>query len=224
MKRLISVILILSTVVFGLNLTSCNRKYDEEEVKTSLEALLRQAQVLNEVYYGNGIAYMSTGYIEGNYYEADPVHLAVLGFTTIEELKDLTYETFTQGYSSQIFSTKLSMIEDEEGIQEMTRYYQKYDYSNTLTPVCIMVYKDAKKTLKSEIEYDYSSIRITGVKKQTVFASVTAKVTDSDGKSQNVDIKIDLIEEDDGWRIDNPCYANYNESLDKYHELENEKI
>ena len=115
------------------------------------------------------------------------------------------------------------MIEDEEGIQEMTRYYQKYDPLDISVPVCIMVYKNAKKTLTSDIEYDYSSVRVSGVKKQTVYVTVTAKVTSEEGKSQSVNIEKSLIEEDDGWRIDNPCYANYNESLDRYNELENNK-
>ena len=42
----------------------------------------------------------------------------------------------------------------------------------------------------------------------------------SDGESQRTEIKIALIEEEKGWRIDNPVYTNYNEYLDKYEELE----
>ena len=219
-KRLIAVILTLSSLFLSFTLTSCDRRYDEAEVIKYAESLLRQAEVLNEVYYGNGIQYMSSGYIEGSYYEADPIHLALLGFVSIEQLKSLTLNTFTLGYSKQIFATKLSMIEDEEGIQEMTRYYQKYDPLDGITPVCIMVYKNAKKTLKSDIEYDYSSLSVSGVKRQTVFVTVSAILTNEDGKTQKCNIEFRLIEEDDGWRIDNPCYANYNESLDRYNELD----
>ena len=46
-------------------------------------------------------------------------------------------------------------------------------------------------------------------KKEKVFAKVTATVTTKEGKSQNKEIVITLIEEKDGWRIDNPVYANY---------------
>ena len=215
--------MLLTTLLLSFNMTACNRRYDEGEVISATESLLRRAKMLNEVYYGDGIQYLDIGHTEGYYHEADPIHLATLGFTTIEQLKSLTLETFTVGYSNQIFGTKLSMIEDEEGIQEMTRYYQKYDTSNITEPVCIMVYKNAKKTLRSDIEYDYSTIRVTGVKRQTVFVTVTAEVTNDDGKSQRVDVEIDLIEEDDGWRIDNPCYANYNETLERLNELENKK-
>lgn len=202
-----------------LSSVSCDRSYDEGEVLSSAKELLKSAEVLNDIYYGGGINYITTGYIDGYYYEADPLHLAVLGFNTVEELKIMTLNTFTLGYSEEIFSTKLSMIEDETGIQEMTRYYQRYDGLEFTEPVCIMVYSRAKKQLTGDIEYDYSTLRISGVKKQTVYVTVTATVTDADGKNMAVDIEVSLIEEDNGWRIDNPCYANYSELGDKYGEL-----
>ncbi len=202
------------------SLTSCNRSYDEEEVIDAAGELLARAEVLNEIYYGRGINYISSGYVDGNYYEADPMHLSLLGFSTIEELKGLTLKTFTLGYSDEIFATKLSMIEDETGIQYMTRYYQRYDGLEHTEPVCIMVYSKAKPQLTSDIEYDYSSLRIKGVKRQTVTVIVSACVTGAENKSMTVDIELDLIEEDNGWRIDNPCYANYNELADKYGELD----
>lgn len=213
-------LLLLVVLLFTLSLTSCDRRYDESEVLKDAEGLLKSAEVLNRIYYGNGIAYLETGHKDGAYLEADPVHLALLGFTTIDELKILTEKTFTRGYSEQIFATKLSAVQDDSGIREMTRYYQKYDGNNFDEPVCIMVYSNAKKQLTSSIEYDYSTIRISGVKGQTVFVTVSATVTGAEGKSMTVDITLNLIEEDNGWRIDNPCYANYSELGDKYGELD----
>ena len=215
--RLVSVLLL---VVLILPLTSCNRSYDEQEVLENAEALLKKAEILNKVYYGNGIEYTTSGFVDGYYYEANPLHLEKLGFTTVEELKNLTLETFTDGYANQIFQTKLTMIQDESGIQEMTRYYQKYDSVNLLTPVCIMVYSKAKIILKDEISYDYSTLRVSGVKRDTVYVSVDATVVNEEGKTQDVTVKLDLIEESYGWRIDNPCYVNYNDSLGRYEELD----
>lgn len=213
--RLLSLLLIVFVL---LSFVSCERSYDEEEVIANASRLLREAEVLNEIYYGKGLQYVTTGHIDGYYYEADPVQLYTLGFSTIEELKNKTLKTFSVGYSEQIFKTKLSVIEDETGIQQMTRYYQKYDGVNVLAPVCIMVYSKAPVSLKDEITYDYSSLTVSGVKGQTVYVNVLANVKSGE-KSQTVTIKIALIEEDDGWRIDNPCYANYNESQDKYNDL-----
>ena len=218
-KKTLSLILISLTLLSVLTITSCNRKYDEEEVLSNATKLLHRAEMLNEVYYGRGIQYISSAYQDGYYCEADPMHLSTLGFTTIRELENLTLETFTVGYSEEIFSTKLSMIEDEDGIREMTRYFQRYDDEKMTEPVCIMVYTKAPVLKKGSIVYDYSTLRVTGVKKQTVYVSVTAIVSDDDGNSQTTNIILNLIEEDNGWRIDNPCYANYSSVKDKYNEL-----
>ncbi len=218
-RALKPIVCLLLTALVMLSLASCNRRYDEDEVIASAEGLLRKAEVLNEIYYGRGIQYTTSGYIDGYYYEADPIHLNSLGFKTVEELKNKTLEVFTYGYAEQIFETKLSAIEDETGIQQMTRYYQKYDGPNVLAPICIMVYSKAPVLLKDEIVYDYASLRVMGSKKQTVLVEIDATVTNEEGKSQTVTVNLNLIEEDDGWRIDNPCYANYNDSMDKYNEL-----
>ncbi len=217
LKRFICLLL---TALVILSLASCNRSYDEDEVIASAKALLKKAEVLNEIYYGSGIQYTTSGYIDGYYYEADPIHLNSLGFKTVEELKNKTLEVFTYGYAEQIFATKLSAIEDETGVQQMTRYYQRYDGPNVLAPICIMVYSKAPVLFKDEIVYDYGSLRVIGSKKQTVLVEIDATVTNEEGKSQTITVNLDLIEEDDGWRIDNPCYANYNDSVDKYNELD----
>ena len=216
--RLVAILLL---AVLVLPLSSCNRSYNEQEVLENAETLLKKAEILNEVYYGKGIDYTTSGFADGYYYEANPIHLDKLGFSTIEELKNLTLETFTNGYANQIFATKLNMIQDETGIQEMTRYYQKYDSINLVTPVCIMVYSKAKVMLKDDISYDYSTLSVSGVKRETVYVTVEATVVRDNGDSQKVTVKLDLIEEAYGWRIDNPCYVNYNDSLDKYKELDN---
>ena len=207
-KKALLVLFAVLTLFSSVTLVSCNRKYDEKEVLENAELLLKKAETLNEVYYGRGISYIVSQYQTGDYYEADPFHLATLGFTTVDELKSLTLETFTVGYSNELFSTRLS----SNGTT--TRYYQKYDDLAMQEPVCIMVYSRPTVLKKGTIVYDYSTLRVTGVKKQTVFVSVDATVYSDDGKSQRVSITIDLIEEDNGWRIDNPCYANYDSTKD----------
>ena len=73
-------------------------------------------------------------------------------------------------------------------------------------------------------EYDYSSLRVEKSKKERVYVKVDATVTNSEGKSQQVTLTVILVEEADGWKIDNPTYANYNEAKDRYDELKNQDI
>ena len=207
--------LILATVMLVLgavSLSGCDRDYNEGEVISAAGALLEKAEMLNQVYYGNGISYNTVGSSDGYYYQADNMHLQSLGFDTIDGLKRVTAETFTEGYSEELYSNYLAPITDGEYILGMARYYQLYeDQINKREPICIMVYSRYTPIMKDTVSYDYSSIRVSGVEKETVFVTVTATVTNSEGKSQSREIEFGLIEEESGWRIDSPTFANYSE-------------
>ena len=94
------ILLIFAILITSIGLYSCDRKYDEAEVKESLTELLSKIGVLNTVYYGNGIDHYSSNESEGIYHEANFLHLNQLGFTTVAELKMLTKQVFTEKFSS----------------------------------------------------------------------------------------------------------------------------
>ena len=78
--------------------------------------------------------------------------------------------------------------------------------------------------MKDEIVYDYDSLKAVRSKKDKVYVTVEATVTKSDGRSQKTTVTITLVEEGDGWKIDNPTYANYNELKDRYDELNDKDL
>ena len=221
--RIISLLLITVTIVSLFTLSSCNRKYDEEEIIEVSKILLKDAEMLNIVYYGSGIEYFDDEDEKGYYRKANVNHLEELGFSTIDELKKLTDKTFSVGYSSELYSTILSSLATDISIVSPARYYQAYD-EETGAPTHIMVYSNFTPMLKDSIVYDYDSLRVEGSKKEKVYVKIDATVTKADGKSQSTTVTIALVEEDDGWRIDNPTYANYNEYKDRYDELNNKDL
>ena len=221
--RIISLLLITVTIVSLFTLSSCNRKYDEEEIIEVSKILLKDAEMLNIVYYGNGIEYFDDEDEKGYYRKANVNHLEELGFSTIDELKKLTDKTFSVGYSSELYSTILSSLATDISIVSPARYYQAYD-EETGAPTHIMVYSNFTPMLKDSIVYDYDSLRVEGSKKEKVYVKIDATVTKADGKSQSTTVTVALVEEDDGWRIDNPTYANYNEYKDRYDELNNKDL
>ena len=94
MKKIISLVL---AVVFLLLLASCgaekNRSYDEAEVKTAAEELIRKTERLNEIFWGKGIPYVEEyGYT--GYYPADPIYLVEHGFLTVDDLKKIQRKFF----------------------------------------------------------------------------------------------------------------------------------
>ena len=220
MKKIVSLI-ILFAVVFSL--VSCgDRKYDEAEVKAAAAELIPKTEMLNEIFWGKGIPYFEdTNTSNGNYFEASYAALKEYGFSTIAELDALTRAAFSTEYADIIMSTCTSSISDEEGVQILARYYQKYTDEKMTEPECIMVYTKALYFLEDKVEYDYDSITVTHSKKDTVFVTINCTVRTDDGKTQDKTLEIGLVEEADGWRIDTPTYASYDK--DYYDKVENKE-
>ena len=222
-RKIVSLLLIIVTLVSLLTLTSCNRSYDEEEVVAAAKQLLKEAELLNEIYYGAGIKYYDSDEWKIGYYKrADASHLAEIGFSTIDELRALTEKTFSYEYYNNVYTTLLYGFKEEGKVVTPARYYQ---HTNEETEESyIMVYTEFTPLFTDEIVYDYDSVKAEKSKKEYVHLTVNATVTNAEGKSQAVTLTITLIEEENGWRLCNPTYANYNALEDRYSELEKDKI
>ncbi len=207
-KTIVCILLVFS-LLFCLCSCNKNRKYDEQEVKTAAEALLRKSIQLNTIYYGHGINYISDRVGEGTYCEADPIHLSSLGFTTLEGLREKTLEVFTDSYSDLIFRTKLEPIMVDGQVIELSRYYQQYKNIQGTIPDCIMVNKEMKVIFDDRMTFDYESLRVIGSEGDFVKLEIEVTVKNENGDSKTLTLPVTLLEESDGWRIDNPVFANY---------------
>ena len=210
-NKTLHILLIFSIILSCLSLSSCDRKYDEGEVKEALSELLKAVPVLNTVYFGRGIDYVSSSLSDGDYMEANFLHLNTLGFDTISELKALTKEVFTEKYSEELFRTKLEDQGDGEYLIQRARYYQKYDYDG-VTLMCIMVDSKMTAIFDDRLTYLPETVKVLGSERRTVKCTVDCVVRDPDGNEQTVTVNVDMIEEKNGWRIDNPIFANYSEN------------
>ena len=204
-KRILSITVILALLLTSL--ASCNRAFDEEEVISAAKELLKSAEKLNYIYYGDGIKYFDESEAAISIYrEAQKSHLDELGFHTVEELKSMTEETFTDGYSQIMYSSVLDTLRVDDTIVGYKRYYDQENEDGTIT---LMVNMQYEPLLKSTIVYDYDSITVKKSVEERVYLSVNAVVINTEGDSRSVEITINLVEEEDGWRIDNPVWANY---------------
>ncbi len=212
----------LLTLVVIINIflvTGCgekNREYDEAEVRAAALELIAASKLLNEIFWGAGILYSDNkSEAEGRYYQADIVSCSYYGVDTVEDIKTKTRACFSEEYSNIIIGTKLSSVVDDDGVpMTYVRYYQK---KNALdgSDECIMVDKNATVLLKDEITYDYQSLRVSHSEGDEVIAYITATVKNNeDGKEQQREITVRLIEESDGWRINSPTYVTYFDRTD----------
>lgn len=223
LKKIVSLALAVLLLLTTLSLTSCNRKYDEEEVIAAANELLKRAEMLNTVYYGSGIEYIESDDGIGSYYKASTAHLYTLGFSTIDELCEITEKTFSVKYCNTLYTTILSPLRNDTTLVSPARYYQESD-EVTGEPTHIMVYSDFSPMLTSKMEIDYSTVRVEGSEKEKVIVIVSATLTNENGDTQNTELKVFLIEEENGWRIDSPFYENYNALKDKYDDLKDKEL
>ena len=212
-----SVILIISLIVGAMIASFGDRYYSEEEVIAAANELLPTAGKLYSIYYGNGISYISSGYSDGDYREADPVHLATLGIESVQDIRDLSYATFSSAYCENIFSNYLESYEENGIVYNWARYSQVYDITDIEKPAYILVYSKHNGIFEDRMTYDFSSIKAVRSKGQYVYMTVDVIVESIDGESQTATISFTLFEEPTGWRIASPAFANYNKYLD--HEL-----
>ena len=205
-RRVVALILL---VVIALSaFTSCNRSYDEEEVVAAAKELLQKAAILNSVYYGNGINSMPSEYQNGNYYEADALHLDKLGFDTLTELEAMTMQTFSVTYATSVINYYLKPAPEGENYRTV-RYYQAYDLDDPTVPVRIMVYSKHVPIFDDRLTYHLDTVKAIGSTKNVVNMTVEATVESDLGVSKDIIIDFTLYEEKLGWRISSTCFANY---------------
>ena len=223
MKKIITLILVFSLILsLSLGLSSCDREYDENEVREVAVNLIEKSLFLNEIYWGEGIPYI-TSVSTALYCEANFLALSELGFYTVDELKKQTEEVFSKNYCEDIFSTSFSSIKDGEEIEFYARYYQKYEDEFQTVPISIMVYTRFENLLPDEVEYLYDTLTVTHSEKDVVYVKVQAKVTKDAEHSQIREMIIGLIEEENGWRIDTSTYLKYNDRQEEYEDLLDKK-
>ena len=219
-KRILSFLLILVVFFTVLSIVGCgekNREYDENEVLEASRNLIPKSVILNELFYGYGIAAdLSSTKFNGVYYEADFISQDKFKINSVDEMKSKIKECFSSDYSNLIISTKLSSILDENGTPiALVRYYQ--DPTDT---EIIMVNKDASVDLKDKLEYLYDSLRVVESRGQEVFVAIDVKITTEDKKEQTRTVEVALIEENGEWKINSPTYTTYFDR-DKYDDLQN---
>ncbi len=221
-NKIIALLLAITAALSLFAACKMNRSYDEEEVASVSRELIKRSEVLNVIYYGEGIKYIEdASYANGAYYKADPIYLAAIGIETLDDLKKETREVFSEGLSNIMINTALAPFVDDSGVQRFSRYYQKFSALDD-TPECIMVYKDAPVLLTSTLTYDYKTLKVLESAGDIVYVSIDAEVENKDGKRQKRQIKIGLIEEKSGWKLDTSTYVNYAD-LDYYYDMQNKE-
>ena len=214
LQKLTIFTLILILTLASVTLTSCKKdeiEYDEGEVLTEAERLLKSAEVVNSIFYGNGIAYVQGANQNGIYCEADYNHLYSLGLRSLNDMKKLCLDTYSIGMSQMIFSATVDVSGDGSGSFLIARYYAPAE-----EPERLMVNTSYKQIFDDKMTFDYDTLKIVGTEGDKIKLTVKASVKSTNEEktdAQSVEIKVLLVKEDGEYRIDNFVFANYNDAL-----------
>ncbi len=202
--RIISLILLLTLSLCTI-LTSCGEEvieYDETELISTAGTLIRKSAEFNIIFWGDGIPFEEgTNYDNGIYSPS----MSEYKYTLIDDIIKDAENIFSSGYMTTVKRTIFSAQFGDTGVDGYARYYQETE----LDP--IMVRTDYKPVLVDKNEYLYDTIVIDGADENAVYVKISIKVTRDDAY-QIITSRIKLVNED-GWRIDNHTFANYNTNI-----------
>jgi len=203
-------ILLFLTLCFAVCAFGCdkgkvkNRTFDEAEVLAAAEALIAKSVLFNQIYYGAGIPQKADNpKTVGGYVEADPAFLSEHQISSLESLKAKTAEVYTEGECAYLFRTVLGVIYDGDTIVGYKRYIED---AGTL-----YVRSGAENLLPDDVTYRYDTLAVSGVEGETIFVSITATVKTAEGKTQDNTLRVRLLEEESGFRLDSMTYSTYYE-------------
>ena len=199
MKKLISFFLVILLLFSTVGCTE--KSYSREEILEALESLLDETHILNDIYFGEGIPVKENGYTVSVYQEADMSSLEKYGMTDIESIRAKTAEVFSISMCAWLDEIAFNAFSSGTTV-EGARYYK--DSENR-----IMVRTTAEVYVDGTVEYDLSSLEILSQRNDIVSTQLRATVTTPEGNTRSDTIKLDLIKEQDGWRLHSPTYFVY---------------
>ena len=221
----LAVLVIASSVV---TLSSCDREYNESEVFSAAEDLIEKSKKMNEIFFGYGIMYdeLAGGYsegLDGIYMKAadyGPASLDEYGFTTVKELEEMTRSVYTNSYSDELIGIMISGVTIGGQIVWQARYVQVYGGAALDKPEYILVNTEFDPVATDDVEYLYDTMKVDEVDGEKRYVTLDCKVTNYEGKSQIRNIRVCLLEERNGFRLDGPTYIKYSEVVDEYEKLD----
>lgn len=183
MKRILSLILIL---VISLCFFSCG--VSDEEAKEIVTDLIKRSEVLNEIYYGDGLSYDPELEVESS------------GYFTVTE--DVPF-----GTKAELLSETRTVFSDDMATNIITVYFDGVESYGVTLFARYITGPDGKLTVKADyegivpdvLEYDYSTLKI----KKTTRNKIVAEITALDGTTVTT---VELIKERGSYKIDTPTY------------------
>lgn len=203
MKKTVALCAALCVLLFAL--TACGgSELSTDEIRTICEELVLESYPLNDVYYGDGLAYEEDEDVLEELLGAGAASLSLdylpvaedASFKSEDEIRAATEKVFSPEMCEMLYEIAFKGVstEDESKVA-FARYIQQGEYLTVRVDL-----KDSAVDVGRT--YDFDSMTVLVDEAARVRVEVPSEV---DGK-KSVNVKITIVKTENGWRLDSPTY------------------
>lgn len=197
MKRFFAIFVsIILIALMAVSMVGCGGP-EEAEAKAIVKDLVERSFELNDIYFGKkGLAYRDSG-------NPADLYLPVLEtekYYSKKKLEEATREVYCKDYADSLIQLSLTGIQSPINVDSVkSRFAYVYDDD------WLYINKDYEYPLEYFTEYDFSTIEITYTSGSFIETTISGKRMTDKGY-ENVTVTLELVNEDNGWRLNNPTY------------------
>ena len=199
-KRIISLVFAMLMVVLTFSVCGCTKKLSEEEATAQIERLIELSYEINEIVYGEGLAYYDRIDTQASLYA--PVENTEK-YDSTGDIKLAIRRVFSESYSKVLETVAFSGQDGADfGYHSQPRYIDQNGELMVLKNFYDIEFDSDKYGEYEGVvvkKYDTSTIEIIKISKRFVEAEITSE----DGKTT---IIVTLILENGEWKLDSPTY------------------
>ena len=194
-KIVTSFMSIILIALLAVSMVGCGP--EEAEAKVIVKDLVEKSFELNEIYFGKkGLKYRDSG-------NPAEIYLPVLEtekYVLKSKLIEATYNVFCEDYADSIINMAFSGAQSEINQNSVkSRFLLKEDDD------WLYINKDYEYPIEYFTEYDFSTIEIEYTSGSFIDAKINGK-RKTDKGYENVTVEISLVNEDNGWRLQDATY------------------
>ena len=187
---------ILLIAIMVVSMVGCGGP-EEAEAKAIVKDLVEKSYEINEIYFGKkGLDYRDSG-------NPAEMYLPVLEtekYFLKSKLENATRLVYCEDYADSIIELSLTGIQSPinvDSVKSRFAYVHDDDW--------LYINKDYDYPLEYFTEYDFSTMEIKYISGSFIDATIKGKRMTDKGY-EDVTVNISLVNEDNGWRLQNPTY------------------
>ena len=186
-----------------LTLSGCGRQGEEEFLKGA-EQLLEKSAVVNEICFGEGLAYGGdNAYMTGGYLEATEEARTKYAVNSAEDIKTRVAEVYSVAVVDYIGSVIFNPVKEDNTFVSYRRYFDAMDGEGA---VALMVKKDYEPLAVGKVSY--ANLRVESLSRARATLLVDITVTNGEESRTDKDVSLSMRFENDAWKFDTVTYSS----------------